>query len=143
MDIDLQLRRGYAFAMAHNLDIEGAAQNAEESFQKALAINSNHHKTNDAYARFLKSTNTWSYRAIPIYEKLINMGPSFALYKKDLASVHTLNSNNEMAIKLLKEYVKLYPQDKEAAKMLNALENGAFEYQTMPCNIKVIRYKNE
>ena len=97
------------------------------------------------YAKFLASTSAWSYKAIPIYEKLINTVSKLGFLKKDLALVYMVNSNKEMAIKLLKEYIKLYPQDEEAPKMLNAIEKDRVEKEIRTYrNIdQEIMYKNE
>ena len=130
-DADFLWRYGWALAMAHNLDRHGERDSGLEAikiFERSLAIDPENIHSNYLYGVFLSGT-ALKDKSIPYLEKSIH---TMSDAKYILASVYVAHKKTwPKAKKLLEEYTREYPQDKEALQMLEALKQGKISYVTV------------
>lgn len=131
-----QLYRGIIFRLArlnwlaHNLDVPGAAAEADKHFQQLLTLLSGEEKATAQYeyGLFLASSNQID-RAATVLREAVNGGKTEA--RKSLAMALLAQDKKDEAIKEMKAYLKQFPKDAEAGQLLQAMETGNIEREIM------------
>lgn len=118
---ELLLSVGRLNAMAHNLDVSGAAQRADAAFQQLLMNQPEHPQGNYEYGLFLASSSR-PKAAIPYLEKAMTQGVDAAPYTLDLAYL-ALNDKRK-ALESFHGYTKKHPEDGIAQRLTKTIREG-------------------
>ncbi|MGF6148507.1 Putative Zn-dependent protease, contains TPR repeats [Kingella potus] len=117
--------------IAHNLDVQGAAQTADGYYRKLLSVQpqAQRAQTLGEYGSFLASANQPD-AALRMLRQAVDGGN--AASRKTLAAVLLTKGQKEQALREIRAYVKQYPQDGEAKRMLEAVQSGRVEVKRVP-----------
>ena len=107
--------------MAHNLDIPGSAEKAEQQFKMLLKEEPESPQGNYQFGVFLAETGR-AKQSIPYLEKALAMGISEANYS--LGMVYLSLGNKEEALSRLNLYSRTYPNDGSVKQIITAVESG-------------------
>lgn len=109
--------------IAHNLDVPDAATAADKHFQQLLPLLSGKEKADIQYeyGSFLASSAQIE-RAIPVLQAAVVGGNKKA--HKALAMALLAQDKKADAIREIKTYLQLFPQDSDAQHLLQAIETG-------------------
>lgn len=109
--------------IAHNLDVPDAATAADKHFQQLLPLLSGKEKADIQYeyGSFLASSAQIE-RAIPVLQAAVAGGNKKA--HKALAMALLAQDKKADAIREIKTYLQLFPQDSDAQHLLQAIETG-------------------
>lgn len=121
---DLLLRKGMANAMGHNFDYPGCAEKAIAAFEKSISLDPNNARTLYEYGGFLAGTKLFD-KSIPYLEKAIQLGEERAHYP--LAFVYIKKHDPGKALPEFQAYLKSYPDDPTAKKMVSNIESGKLD----------------
>jgi predicted Zn-dependent protease len=111
-------------AMAHNLDVAGAAGRADAAFKALLAQLPEDADGNYGYGLFLASTAR-PQLAIAYLDKAMRKGVDAAPYTLALAYLGL--NDKPKALVLLEPYAKGHPDDSAAQKLAQAIRDGRVE----------------
>jgi predicted Zn-dependent protease len=117
-------RSAIANRMAHNLDISGAAENAEQQFQALLQVEPDAPQVNYQYGIFLAETGRVE-RSISYLEKALALGLEEANYSLGMAYLGV--GNKAEAIARLNVYLKNKPSDSAIQKIIQGIHAGTIE----------------
>jgi hypothetical protein len=124
----LLLRLGLLHAFGHNLDIPDSAQKAVTAFTTLLNLTPNDPQANYQYGAFLAST-TKNGEGIPFLEKAKGLGVVNSDYW--LGMSYQITGDKAKAVENLESYTKRVPNDKNAARMLDAVRNDKLEMKVL------------
>ena len=123
---EVLLRAAEVNGIGHNLDIPGAGEKAMTDFTALLNRSPDDPRADYLYGKFLVSAGK-PREAIPLLEKAKATTALNADWTLGLAYL-ALNARAK-ALESLEEYVKRVPNDKNAAKLIDAIRNGAVEFK--------------
>jgi Tfp pilus assembly protein PilF len=126
-DTQLLLTAAILSGFAHNLDIEGAADNAVKYYERILKREPNHPRANYHYGRFLASASK-PRESLPYLEKALRSGVEEARYT--LGLTYLTMGDKEKALDYLNAYSRNNPDNQEAKKLIEALKSGGLKIQT-------------
>lgn len=116
------------FVCAHNFDMPNYAKKADEKFTKLINQIPNNAEIHKIFGQFLASSAANQSRmkmAKSELEKAVSLGDKSANFALSLAFLILNDQKN--ALKSLEEYLKFYPNDKNAKEILKAIKNGKIE----------------
>ena len=117
--------------IAHNLDVEGAAQTADAYYRKLLSAQpkAQRAQTLGEYGGFL-AASAQTDAALRVLRQAVDGGNGAA--RKPLAIVLLTKGQKEQALREIRAYVKQYPRDEQAKHMLEAAQAGRVEVKGAP-----------
>ncbi len=115
--------RARIYWMGHNLDIKGYAQEADKSYSQLLQLANDQQKpaVQEEYGRFLSSA-AMTAKGEKMLRAAYNGGRKSSGFPLALNLV--AGGKTDEAKTILRRYVADFPQDKQAATVLDALESG-------------------
>ncbi|WP_243384108.1 tetratricopeptide repeat protein [Geothrix alkalitolerans] len=116
-------RGGLLHSIGHNLDIQGEAQKASDSFERLLKMVPDDPQGNFMYGVFLGGSGR-SALAIPYLQKALSLGVTDANYS--LGMSYLALGDKSKAISCFKQYKVTNPSDKSTDEILTAIQNGRF-----------------
>lgn len=120
---ELLWRYGKALSIGHNLDFPNSDEEAIKVFENGLTLYPDNLMLNYHYGVFLSSTSLLNQKSIPYFKKAIQLGMKEV--KFNLAMVYISNEQTvKEGEKILIEYIKDFPADITAQKMLRAIQDG-------------------
>lgn len=125
----LILRAAILNSLAHNLDIKGAAERANQLFQKLLTDDPSNPMGNHRYGVFLSGVGK-TKEAIPYLEKALASGAIGVNYS--LGVSYLILGNKQRAIEYLEAFQRERPNDTSVVKLLEAIRRGKIEYKWVP-----------
>lgn len=126
-DAGLQLRDGFANALGTNLDFKGSPARCAMVYLRLLKQEPDNPAANFQYGAFLGSTNH-PKESLPYLQKAASLGVTQAHW--GLAITHLQLKDVAGAIRELKTYVTLRPDDPNAKRFLKSLEDPKLKIQT-------------
>jgi tetratricopeptide (TPR) repeat protein len=114
-------RAGFVNSMAHNLDVPGAANRANDYFQRLLKVAPDDPAGNYMYGAFLGGAGK-SAAAIPYLLKADSLGILNASYS--LGMTYLMTGDKEKSIEYFEKYLKLVPEDKSVPRFIEAIKAG-------------------
>ena len=121
---ELLLRAAQVNSMGHNLDVAGAAEQADALFQKLLAIAPDEIRGQHLYGVFLAGSGK-PREALPHLEKAAGAGVVDAVYA--LGMTYLSLGDKDKALAKLQDYKQSRPGDAEVDKVMEAIRNGRFQ----------------
>jgi predicted Zn-dependent protease len=125
---EILLRLGRLYAMGHNLDIPDSADKAVTAFTALLELTPDDPQANYQYGAFLAAT-TRTGSGIPFLERAKAGGVVDAEYW--LGMSYLVVGNKAKAKENLESYAKRVPNDRNAARMLDAIRDDKVEIQEL------------
>lgn len=119
------IRAGRIWAIAHNLDVADAAQNADAAFQRAAEAYPDDAEVHFHFGAFLSSTATGQQRARTHLERAVALGNKPALW--GLSLNYLMAGDSETALKHLEAYGEAFPDDERVGQLRQAIRSGAVE----------------
>ncbi|MDD5170885.1 MAG: hypothetical protein PHN75_18865 [Syntrophales bacterium] len=110
-------------SLAHNLDIRGAAEKANNLYLQLLSLKPDNAQVNFRYGVFLAGTGKLN-ESIPYLNKALAAGLKEANFT--LGMVHLTIGEKEKGLNHLKAYKEAYPHDPNTSKIIEAVESGKF-----------------
>lgn len=126
---ELLVRAGYVNSMGHNLDIPGAAEEANSIFLRLLAAAPSDPRGNYMYGTFLAGSGK-AREALPYLEKALSAGVVDAAYA--IGVTHLTLGDKVQALKSLEDYKRRKPGDGNVDKLIDAVSNGKVELKRGP-----------
>jgi len=123
---ELLLRLGFVQSMAHNININGAADKAKENYEKLLKISPNNIKGNYLFGMFLSGTRKYHFDSIPFLEKALALGETDSQYT--LGLLYYEQGDKEKGLKYLRKYSENNPEQDRVKKVINAIETGKLKF---------------
>lgn len=116
--------------IAHNLDVPQTAAYADRYYQTLLATASGKEKAavSGEYGNFSASVGQTD-KAVSLLKQSVQSGNTAA--KKSLAMALLTQGKKAEAEQSLREYIKAYPNDKQAKDVLEAVQAGRVEIKTI------------
>lgn len=116
--------------MAHNLDVPNSATWADSHYQTLLAQASGQDKARwmGEYGYFLASVGQTN-KAVNVLQQAVAQGNTAA--KHDLALALLMQNKKDQAVQTLREYIQAYPKDTTAKEMLEAIQAGRVQVQSV------------
>jgi tetratricopeptide (TPR) repeat protein len=112
--------------LAHNLDIEGAAQKAVIYYERILHREPENPKGNYYYGTFLASASR-PKESLPYLEKALKLGVEQAGFSLGMA--HLTMGDEAKALEYLESYSKRNPSNKEAKQLVENLKAGKIGFR--------------
>ncbi len=119
------LRHARVNAIGHNLDLEGAAQRADDSFTRLLEREPEHALGHYYFGCFLASTGNGGALSVPHFERAIELGITTARFELGLA--HLMLGDEQKALEHLRAFSKEHPADERALEIIEAIEGGRIQ----------------
>ena len=112
--------------IAHNLDVPGAAAKADQHYRMLLAVVPQKQRAGmqSEYGSFLASIGQTD-AAVKMLNEAVQGGSERSRLPLGMALLS--QGKKSESLKQLRIYVKKYPEDKRAAQLVDAVENGRFE----------------
>ena len=112
--------------IAHNLDVPGAAAKADQHYRMLLAALPQKQRAGmqGEYGSFLASIGQTD-AAVKMLNEAVQGGSERSRLPLGMALLS--QGKKAESLKQLRAYAKKYPEDKRAAKFIDAVENGRFE----------------
>jgi tetratricopeptide (TPR) repeat protein len=120
---ELLLKAAQVDAIAHNLDIPGAAEKAVENYERVLKREPERAGANLNYGIFLAGAGKQK-ESVPYLEKALKGGADGAEYTLGLVQISL--GNSKKAREYLKAHAKTHPEDKRPKELLDAIDSGRF-----------------
>lgn len=114
------LQEARLFVMAHNFDMGGFAQKADEAYQKLLS-NDKDGQIRTEFAEFLGNSTSID-RAETEFKTAISQGSDRAYYGLSIA--YLMQGKREESIDSMQKYIEKFPNDDEAKKMLEIIKTA-------------------
>jgi tetratricopeptide (TPR) repeat protein len=112
--------------LAHNLDIEGAAQKTVVYYERILHREPENPKGNYYYGNFLAGASR-PKESLPYLEKALKLGVDQAGYSLGLAYITM--GDKAKALEYLESYSKKNPNNKEAKQLIEELKRGRIKFR--------------
>ncbi|HEX5054577.1 MAG TPA: hypothetical protein VFZ65_22565 [Planctomycetota bacterium] len=121
----LLLLAGRVEAVAHNLDLPGAAERADDYFGRILQKDPEHALANLRYGMHLAGRTGGQKDAVPLLEKAAKRGHDEAL--RGLGICWLILEDRPKALESLRAYAAKHPDDADTANLITAIESGDTE----------------
>lgn len=123
---ELLRRSGAINAIAHNLDIPGAAQKAKLSYLKLLSMSPSDPQANYMYGAFLAGVNE-PKDALHYLEKAYSLGVSDASYA--IGVTYLSLGDKDQALEHLEIFRKLHPDAANVDILIQAIKSGNVKFK--------------
>jgi tetratricopeptide (TPR) repeat protein len=125
-NVELLRRAAIVNSLEHNLDVQGAAQKANDYFIQLLRIAPDDTQGNWKYGVFLLGAGRPN-DAMPYLLKAEKLGIVSATYSLGMA--YLMAGDKQKAIEYLEKYHKAVPQDKSIDPLIENLKKGKFKVE--------------
>lgn len=121
---DLLFRAARTFGMAHNMDVPGTAEKADELFRQLLDLEPTHPQGNFQYGAFLAGVGQ-PRMALPYLDKALSLGVTDADYS--LGLTHLSLGDKARALQHLQAFKRRQPRNTEVDTLMDAIQSGRTE----------------
>ena len=121
---EVLIRAAHLHAMAHNLEIAGAAEKAASMYQKLMVMQGSDPRTNFLFGKFLSSAGK-PEQGLPFLTKALAGGVTEAAYSMGLSYMAV--GDKARALEFLELYRQKSPDSAKVARVIEAVKSGKLE----------------
>jgi tetratricopeptide (TPR) repeat protein len=125
-DKEIMIRAAHIYSIAHNLDVQGAAEKAKNVYSQLISRYPDNSNIAYHYGVFLAGTGQLD-ESMPYLNKALSAGILNANFS--IGMVYIAKGDKEKALTCLKKYIAANPKDVNASHIIEAIESGNVKVQ--------------
>lgn len=125
-DKDIMFRAAHIYSIAHNLDVQGAAEKANNVYSQLISRYPDNSNIAYRYGVFLAGTGKLD-ESLPVLNRALNAGILDANFS--IGMVYLSKGDKAKALTALKKYIAANPKDANASHIIEAIESGKIKFE--------------